>query len=479
MRHVTECVLCEQGGTELLMDLVRIEGSPYGLASLQGQAAQFVVCRACGFVFQNPTLDEGELSTLYQGEYRTADPPDEYLEKQRQLAVLLCDWIESVIPGSWPYRRVLDIGCGAGCFLAEFARRGWEAVGIDGSARWTEWGRRRFGLDLRAALFGQQGLPGERFSLVLFSHVIEHLPTPLPTLQAIRRCLDPNGVLFVGAPNVLLPPTHGLERNFMAGPHVCAYSPRSIRRILAKAGFEVCAQDNWVPRGLRVVAKPTIEPYRPEAYAADDWKVIAHLYDGLTRGRDAGSFANNVAALIPQDFLVLEEISRKGPPGTHRIQRENGRIVNIEVGLPSGSIPLLNVSSPQSEDRRIGEHGPDIAEGGIIVLIGLGFGEYALSLLPHLERYNARLVIYEPDAYVMRTAFAVRDLTTLLRSKRVRLCVGPGIRMTGVTKRWLRTATRIAWRTDPMINRTVHRTLYEPVQRTFERWCDHLQEVAA
>lgn len=479
MRQLNGCPLCEHRRPELLKDLVRVEGSPYGLASLQDQAARFVICQMCGFVFQNPTLDDAELSTLYQGEYRTYDPPDEYLEKQHRLATTLCDWVERVLPASVSLRRVLDIGCRAGCFLAEFARRGWEAVGIDGSARWTEWGRRRFGLDLRAGLFGERGLPGEQFSLIIFSHVIEHVPDALPILRAIRRCLVPDGILFVGTPNLLLPPTHGLERNFMAGPHVCLYSPRSIRRILAKAGFAVAEQDNWYPRGLRVAARPTAEPYQPGLQAADDWKVIVHLYDGLTRGDAAGYFARNVAALVPHNFLVLEEISKKRSSGSPRLRRAHSQVVNMEVALPSGFVPLLDSELPLTVDRPSTKAGTDIAEGGLIVLIGLGLGDYALSLLPLLDRLHARLVIYEPDAFVLRTAFAVRDLTSLLRSKRVRLCVGPGVKMIGTTKEWFRAAETITWRADPRMNRTLYQMRYEPARRAFERWCRQFQEVAA
>jgi SAM-dependent methyltransferase len=315
--------------------------------------------------------------------------------------------------------------------------------------------------------------------LVIFSHVIEHVPDALPILRAIRRCLVPEGILFVGTPNVLLPPTHGLERNFMAGPHVCLYSPRSIRRILAKAGFAVAEQDNWYPRGLRVTARPTAEAYQPGLQAADDWKVIAHLYDGLTRGPAAGCFARNVAALVPHDFHVLEEISKKVSPGRPRLHRVNGQIVNMEVALPTGFVPLLDPEPPHTVDGRITENGTDIAEGSLVVLIGLGLGDHALSLLPLLDRLHARRVIYEPEASVVRTAFAVRDLTSLLRSKRVRLCVGPGVKMTGTTREWFRAAEAITWRADPMMDKTLYRIRYEPARRTFERWCQQFQGVAA
>ena len=464
MRTLTGCPLCEHGRSDRLHELARISGSAHGLASLEGRGACFMICKACGFVFQNPTLDEAELSKLYQGEYRTYEPPADYLDCQERLGRKLCDWIESVLPTSLPTRRVLDIGCGAGCFLAEFARRGWNVVGIDGSQRWTEWGRRRFGLDLRAGMFSAEGLPGEQFSLVMFSHVIEHLPDPLPTLRAIRRCLEPGGALFVGAPNILLPPVGTrLQDNFMGGPHVCLYSPRTIVRVLAKAGFQVLVQDNWLPRGLRVIAIPSETPYRLGDYARDDWRVINHLYGGLIPGYRGGCFGVNLAALLPRYWQVLDELAKAHPGLAARIQQEGGQVVNLRMSTPSGEFPLLALGGEVA-----GNHECEVPERGLVVLSGLAFGRHAMSLLPVLERRDAKLVVWERDLSVVRTAMTVRDLRPLLRSPRVHLSGGAQLRMTSRIKRWFTTASRIIWQTDPQMHERVRTNLYAPAERAMQ-----------
>jgi 2-polyprenyl-3-methyl-5-hydroxy-6-metoxy-1,4-benzoquinol methylase len=457
-----------------LEDLVRIEGSPYGLAVLEGRAAQFVICRRCGFVFQNPTLDDEELATLYQGEYRTYDPPDYYVKDQNRYAEILCNWLEKALPYDLPGRRVLDIGCGAGCFLAEFARRGWETIGIDGSVRWTAWGRERFGLDLRAGMFGAEGLPGERFSLVIFSHVIEHLPDPLPTLQAIRRCVAPGGMLFVGAPNILLPPTsRRLQDNFMAGPHVCLYSPRTIRHVLAKAGFRVAVQDNWLPRGLRVIASVSETPYRVEDYSFDDWEVINHLYAGLTPGCPAGRFARNLAGLLPRYWLMLEALAERQPGFAGRLRKREGTIVNLRMPTSSGSVPLL------VRERGAPRTGAlDIEEGDLVVSLGLEFGDHALSLLPDIEQRKAKLLIWEPDLSIIRAACLANDLMPLLRSPHVRLCGGGHVLMTSGLKQWFRRATRLVWWTDPGVHKTIHRAVYEPAMRKLRACAERIRAEA-
>jgi tRNA (mo5U34)-methyltransferase len=89
--------------------------------------------------------------------------------------------------------RVLDIGCNAGFYSFEFARRGAVVTAIDIDLHYLEqarWAARQFGLSERLEL--RQGsvyeLAGhsERFDLVCFLGVLYHLRHPLLALDLIR-----------------------------------------------------------------------------------------------------------------------------------------------------------------------------------------------------------------------------------------------------------------------------------------------------
>jgi tRNA (mo5U34)-methyltransferase len=82
--------------------------------------------------------------------------------------------------------RCLDIGCNAGFYTFELARRGAAVLGIDASERYlrqAEWARALYGLDDRVELrrTGVYELArlGERFDLVLFMGLLYHLRYPL------------------------------------------------------------------------------------------------------------------------------------------------------------------------------------------------------------------------------------------------------------------------------------------------------------
>jgi SAM-dependent methyltransferase len=77
--------------------------------------------------------------------------------------------------------------------VAELARRGYDASGIDPSARGLP------GLPVRAESIAEHDDAG--LDAVVLWHVIEHLDDPLAALRRIRDWLAPGGAVLVGVPN--------------------------------------------------------------------------------------------------------------------------------------------------------------------------------------------------------------------------------------------------------------------------------------
>lgn len=94
-------------------------------------------------------------------------------------------------------KRALDIGCNAGFYTFELARRGADVLGIDLSEhylRQAAWAADRYGLGGRVRLERMQvyelaGRP-ERFDLVLFMGVFYHLRYPQLALDLVARHCD-------------------------------------------------------------------------------------------------------------------------------------------------------------------------------------------------------------------------------------------------------------------------------------------------
>lgn len=449
MRNITACVLCDHHRFQPIVDLV---ASLTPGRDAPRTSSTFMVCRNCGFVFQNPTLDDRELDELYGQGYREYDPPEGYQRDQKAYGQILCEWVEKRIGATSQRRRVLEVGCAAGFFLSVFRENGWDVVGIDANPRWVAWGREHLGLDLHVGFFGEDVFRGEEFDLIVFSHVLEHLPDPVPTLKAIRAKVRSTGSVFIGTPNVFLPPRETLSANFFARPHVCLYSPRTVQRILAKAWLEVSYQDNWYPRGMRVLARPISECRAMTDEQADDWKAIHHLYVALTHSAPASTFGRNLASLVFTHYDALLQVAAKtlAMHSRWKGQTAYGIMGSLERDEPVSDHPegqVVDASTSQEVDG----WPLTLLHGTVLIMIGFGTGQAAEALLEELDRTESRLVICEPDPSIVRIALAVRNLTKLLDSPRVQLVVGPTLVFRRRVRTWIGEAADLRFIMNPWL----------------------------
>jgi SAM-dependent methyltransferase len=121
-----------------------------------------------------------------------ADPQPWAWERRRSL----------LLAEARPGARVLDLGCGAGRFVAALRDAGADPVGVELAEAALERARSNApGADLRL-LDGDGSLPLEHMSvdLVWCSEVLEHVADTAYLLLEVRRVLRPGGRLLVTVP---------------------------------------------------------------------------------------------------------------------------------------------------------------------------------------------------------------------------------------------------------------------------------------
>ena len=174
----------------------------------------------------------------YEAFWADAPPDPEPWAWERRRALLLAE----VRPGE----RVLDLGCGAGRFLAALREAGAEPIGVDLAQAAVERARANVrGADVRLVEpDGSLPLGHGEVDLVWCSEVLEHIPDVGHALLEARRVLRPGGRLLVTVP------FHGrlqavaivltrFEVHFdPLGQHVRFFTRRSLATTLAHAGFE-------------------------------------------------------------------------------------------------------------------------------------------------------------------------------------------------------------------------------------------------
>ena len=183
--------------------------------------------------------------------------------KWRQIAPFVADDLTG-----W---RVLDVGCNAGFYSFELARRGAEVTSLDIDAHYLQqarWAARQYGLeeriDFREGSVYELARRGERFDLVWFLGVLYHLRHPLLALDLLRELTGRQLVLqtltMPGNDALQAPGSIGLfERSWLTRPgwprmafieHSLAGDPTNwwapnhacVEAMVRSAGFSVVAR---------------------------------------------------------------------------------------------------------------------------------------------------------------------------------------------------------------------------------------------
>jgi ubiquinone/menaquinone biosynthesis C-methylase UbiE len=175
---------------------------------------------------------------FYEGVWEgLPDDPEPWAFKRRRALLL-----GAVRPGE----RVLDLGCGAGRFVAALRDAGADPVGVELAEAALERARRNVpGADLRlVAPDGSLPLGHGEVDVVWCSEVLEHVPDTIAFLTEARRVLKRGGRLLVTVPDhgrakrTLLALAHYDAHYDPLGQHVRFYTRRSLTRALHATGFE-------------------------------------------------------------------------------------------------------------------------------------------------------------------------------------------------------------------------------------------------
>jgi SAM-dependent methyltransferase len=110
-----------------------------------------------------------------------------------------------------PHATILDVGSGAGGFVAGCRQLGYRAFGVEpdkigtgASLTSVQIASRQVSANVFASAVGEAlPFPDDWFDLVTLNQVVEHVPDPIAVLREAGRVLRPGGALYVACPNYL------------------------------------------------------------------------------------------------------------------------------------------------------------------------------------------------------------------------------------------------------------------------------------
>jgi SAM-dependent methyltransferase len=208
---------------------------------------RFVSCGKCGLVYQNPRLPLEAIKGWYDDEYIAHRKKTDWgvltraynyaMERHDRRKLALVRRYAQLDAAS----EALDIGCGAGTFLAMLAgERGCRVTGVDfkdlSHLPWMK------PIEFRCGLFTEQRFGARRFDLITMWHFLEHDYAPRRTLAAARELLTPGGRLIIEVPrldSVSFRLFHHRWPGLQAPQHTALYSHATLRSIATREGLEI------------------------------------------------------------------------------------------------------------------------------------------------------------------------------------------------------------------------------------------------
>jgi 2-polyprenyl-3-methyl-5-hydroxy-6-metoxy-1,4-benzoquinol methylase len=207
----------------------------------------FVRCRTCSLVFQNPRPVFEDVRKRYGGKYFSYE-----LENERIFFGLMrlglrdigFEALSRTLPAP---RSFLDIGCATGMLIESMKGEGWDARGVDVCRESAEYGMAQRGVSIFVGTLEEAGFPADSFSIIHFSHLIEHVPDPRGFLSEVRRILKPQGYAIITTPNVdgFQARLFGKGWRSAIADHLTLFSKRTLGKMILESGFEIRQTVTW------------------------------------------------------------------------------------------------------------------------------------------------------------------------------------------------------------------------------------------
>ena len=205
------------------------------------------LCSGCGLGYTSPRLSGERIHEIYGEEYWRSESAGDYgyscyeedLAGYLRTFQLKADVVQKHVGGG----SLLEIGCAAGYFLTVMRERGFGVHGIEISEEIAATARERFGLpDIRSKLLAESGYQPGSFDVAAMWDVVEHMADPITELRRVRGLLKEGGLLVLQTQDV-----SSLTRRILGSrwhhfkqlEHIYHFDPRTIRTLLARAGFRV------------------------------------------------------------------------------------------------------------------------------------------------------------------------------------------------------------------------------------------------
>lgn len=147
------------------------------------------------------------------------------------------------------YLKILDVGCSTG-YVGSFLKEiGHVVYGVEPDINSATTAKENLDSVYNTDIFSFiEKNPTEKFDIIIFGDIIEHLAEPSALLENIKKCLAPNGHILISTPNICHKLIRGmlLEGRWEYGKlgildetHLRFFDQKSLENLIINSGFNI------------------------------------------------------------------------------------------------------------------------------------------------------------------------------------------------------------------------------------------------
>lgn len=211
---------------------------------LSGEEFKVMECENCAIQFTKPFPARDNLARYYKSQ--------EYFSHANKNSNFLFHVYHFIrrLNSRWKAKQVerhvskigtiLDIGCGAGAFLSEMKRRGWNCQGVELDGESREFVKNTLGVNIFRDI--SEIDKTIKYDVITLWHVLEHFYNPKELIYELVNYLNDNGLLIVAVPNHDSLDAHYFGAYWAAYDvprHLFHFNYNSLRSLVERAGFTI------------------------------------------------------------------------------------------------------------------------------------------------------------------------------------------------------------------------------------------------
>lgn len=218
----TNCIFCNNASSVVVIE----EGGYTGRK-----------CAQCNLIYISPRPTLAALSSMYRDNKANCNLEAHIRSGRCKRSAAKRDL--KILKRYLPSGDLLEIGMGAGYFLDEARKSGFDVYGIDLNSAHVNYARSKFNLNCKTSPIDTRLFNSKKFDIIYFSNVIAHLYDPISDFKKINKILKNDGLIMFETANIadINDIYFKVISSFHYPDHLYYFGEQSIKTLLELTGF--------------------------------------------------------------------------------------------------------------------------------------------------------------------------------------------------------------------------------------------------